>query len=83
MKPLSKFPHQKTKKKKAPYDRFIRIDEVLYLVGFSRSTLYRKMRDSENTFPSQIKISEAMAVWSEREVAAWIEKQKTRGCYEG
>jgi predicted DNA-binding transcriptional regulator AlpA len=79
MKPLSAYTHSKTKKKKVPCDRFMRVDEVLYLVGFSRSTLYRRMRDSELPFPKQIKISEAMAVWSEQEVAAWMKEQKAKG----
>lgn len=76
MKPLKVIPLPRNKKKKADYDRFIRVDEVLYRVGFSRTTLYRKMCDLENPFPSQIKISEAMVVWSERDVVAWMEKQK-------
>ena len=44
-------------------DRFLRMRSVLERVGFSRSTLYRKMQ--EGTFPRQVQISDYCRGWRE------------------
>ena len=51
--------------------RFVRLPEVLNLVGVTRSTLYRWM--DEGTFPKQIHLGPRTIVWNEREVVQWME----------
>ena len=53
--------------------RFVRLPEVLNLVGVTRSTLYRWM--DEGTFPKQIHLGPRTIVWNEREVVQWMEDQ--------
>ena len=51
-------------------ERFLRLQEVLYRVGISRSTLYKLMEAGQ--FPAQIKIGYS-SVWSERALMQWME----------
>ena len=53
--------------------RFLRLPEVLYLVGVTRSTLYRWM--DSGTFPKQISVGGNTVVWVESAVIAWMEDQ--------
>ena len=51
--------------------RFLRLPEVLNLVGVTRSTLYRWM--DAGTFPKQIHLGPRTIVWNERAVVQWME----------
>ena len=51
--------------------RFLRLPEVLKLVGVTRSTLYRWM--DAGTFPKQIQLASRTVVWNEQEVTKWME----------
>ena len=51
-------------------DRFLRMRSVLERVGFSRSTLYRKMQ--EGTFPRQVQISAYCRGWRESAINRWM-----------
>jgi prophage regulatory protein len=51
-------------------DRFLRMHSVLERVGFSRSTLYRKMQ--EGTFPRQVQISDYCRGWRESAINCWM-----------
>ena len=51
-------------------DRFLRMRSVLERVGFSRSTLYRKMQ--EGTFPRQVQISDYCRGWRESAINCWM-----------
>ena len=51
-------------------DRFLRMRSVLERVGFSRSTLYRKMQ--EGTFPRQVRISDYCRGWRESAINRWM-----------
>ncbi|WP_371639966.1 helix-turn-helix transcriptional regulator [Synechococcus sp. N19] len=53
--------------------RFLRLPEVLNLVGVTRSTLYRWM--DAGTFPKQISVGGNTVVWVESAVTAWMEDQ--------
>jgi prophage regulatory protein len=53
-------------------DRFLRLQEVLYRVGVSRSNLYKLIEAGK--FPAQIKIGYS-SVWSEKALTAWMEAQ--------
>ena len=51
-------------------DRFLRMRSVLERVGFSRSTLYRKLQ--EGTFPRQVQISDYCRGWRESAINRWM-----------
>lgn len=60
-------------------DELIRLPEVKRLVGLSRTTIYRRVKDK--TFPQPVPLSESEARgapigWSRAEVTAWVEKRK-------
>ena len=46
--------------------------EVEERCGLSRSSIYRKMRESPPTFPLPIKVSERAVRWPESEIEAWL-----------
>ena len=50
-------------------ERYLRLPEVLKITGFSRATLYRKIK--AGTFPRQYRISERCCGWRASEVAIW------------
>lgn len=54
------------------HHRFLRLREVLTLVGFSRAHVYRLVK--AGTFPNSIKIGDS-ARWLEHEVLHWMEQQ--------
>ena len=56
-------------------DRIIRLPEVLDRVGVRKTTLYAMIKRRE--FPEQIKLGR-ISGWSEREVQAWIDQQKSQ-----
>jgi len=45
--------------------------ELLTALPFSKSTLWRKVKDG--TFPKPIKLSEKVTVWEVAEVEAWLD----------
>jgi prophage regulatory protein len=64
-----------------PKHRFIRLNEVLSITGYGRTSIYRKME--EGTFPKSLKLggppkdpsifdSRAIA-WIEDEIDQWVE----------
>lgn len=52
--------------------RLIRVPEVLSRVGFSRTTLYERIK--EGSFPERVKIGLRSVAFVESEIDAWIEK---------
>lgn len=55
----------------ARLDRFMRVEEVLYVTGMSCSTLYRKI--GNGTFPRQVRLGVNMVAWRESQVAGWMQ----------
>ena len=55
-------------------DRFLRLREMLWRVGLSRSAVYRMINTGD--FPKQIKLNKTTAVWSENAIIAWMDQQK-------
>jgi prophage regulatory protein len=51
-------------------DRYIRIKELVQLLGIGRSTIYRLVKN--NKFPKQIKLSERTSVWKLSAVNQWL-----------
>ncbi|MDJ6543595.1 AlpA family transcriptional regulator [Salmonella enterica] len=52
--------------------RLIRVPEVLIRVGFSRTTLYERIK--KGSFPDRVKIGLRSVAFVESEIDAWIEK---------
>lgn len=52
-------------------EKIIRLKTVLARTGFSRSTMYRKIK--EGTFPCQVRISVHGAGWRESAINCWID----------
>lgn len=53
------------------HERFLRMPEVLTLVGMSRSTLYGRMKAAR--FPRNIDLGGNIVAWRESEVREWME----------
>jgi prophage regulatory protein len=52
--------------------RFLRLPEVMQLVGLKKSTIYLYI--SKAQFPAPRKIGTRISVWGADEIHAWIEK---------
>ncbi|APY15186.1 AlpA family phage regulatory protein [Brucella sp. 10RB9214] len=57
-------------------DRIIRLNTVLSRTGLSKSTMYRKIKES--TFPAQLRISINGAGWKESDINRWVENPVAR-----
>ena len=53
-----------------PRARFIRLPEVLYTTGLSRSTVYEMM--SRKQFPAQVSLGGKTVAWLESEIENWM-----------
>ena len=51
--------------------RLLPLEEVLAIVGVSKSTLYKWI--NADIFPAPVRLGERVSRWREAEVAAWIE----------
>ena len=51
-------------------DYFLRLPQVLNLIGVSKSTLYRLI--NKGLFPEQIKLCTRIVVWNGTEVQDWL-----------
>lgn len=52
-------------------ERILRLPDVLYRTGLSRTTLYRKI--AEGTFPQQVRISQNGSGWRASAVETWMD----------
>lgn len=52
-------------------DPMLRLKEVLYCTGLSKTTIYRLI--SEGRFPKQSKLSQKASAWKQSEVQAFID----------
>ena len=53
-------------------DKLLRISDVMYIVGFSKPSIYRLIKDRE--FPKPLKIGRSSR-WKRSEVLEWIDTQ--------
>ncbi|RZJ62564.1 MAG: AlpA family phage regulatory protein [Acidovorax sp.] len=54
-----------------PYrERLLRIDDVCFMTGLGRSTIYAKIKAGD--FPSAVQLHGTSVAWRETEVDAWI-----------
>lgn len=56
-----------------PEAGFLRQPQVLRLIPFSRSTLWRRIQ--AQTFPKPLKLSERVTVWRAEDIRRWILEQ--------
>lgn len=56
-----------------PRERFIRLPEVLYATGLSRSTVYEMM--SRRQFPAQVSLGGKNVAWLASEVELWMDER--------
>ncbi|MCM2651937.1 helix-turn-helix transcriptional regulator [Serratia marcescens] len=56
-----------------PRERFIRLPEVLYTTGLSRSTVYEMM--SRKQFPVQVSLGGKNVAWLVSEVELWMDER--------
>lgn len=56
-----------------PRERFIRLPEVLYTTGLSRSTVYEMMRRQQ--FPAQVSLGGKNVAWLASEVEQWMDER--------
>ena len=54
-------------------ETFLRIPEVLRIVGMGRSSLYAAIKRGD--FPKQIKIGERSSAWRSSQISEWQQKQ--------
>lgn len=55
-------------------NRFIRLPEVIHLIGLSRSQIYRMQ--GEGAFPRSVRLSERSVAWREIEVLHWMNQRR-------
>lgn len=61
-----------------PYrERLLRIDDVCFMTGLGRSTIYAKVKAGD--FPSAVQLHGTSVAWRETEVDAWIEARPAVG----
>ncbi|MEG3084043.1 AlpA family transcriptional regulator [Sphingomonas sp. PB2P12] len=58
-------------------DRLLRLRDVMAVVGFSRSKIYKMIRAGE--FPAPYKPGGASSRWSEAEIGEWVDSVKAAG----
>ena len=56
-------------------DRIVRLNELVTIVGLSRSTIYRLIQ--ENKFPKQIHLSERTMGWRLSIINEWIRQKRS------
>jgi prophage regulatory protein len=56
-------------------DSFLRLRQVIEIVGLSKAMIYRKAR--QGTFPKPYKPGGVSSRWSRQEVTGWLDAIKT------
>ena len=51
-------------------DRMLRIAEVEQIVGFSKSVIYKRIKDG--SFPKGLQISTRAVAWRQSDIEGWI-----------
>jgi prophage regulatory protein len=54
-------------------NRLIRLQEVIRLIGLSRSQIYKMQ--GEGTFPRSVPLAKRSVAWLEREVQIWVKQR--------
>ena len=59
--------------------QIIRIEELTYLLGISKSTLWRWRKDPSVNFPSAIMLGSRVVGWRLIEIDTWLNSNKCEG----
>lgn len=62
--------------KKSP-SRILRLKDVMYLTGLSRSSIYKYI--GEQNFPQSFSLGARRVGWLEEDIEAWILERKAQG----
>jgi len=65
---------ESNEKKKEPIDNFLKINEVMKIVGFGRTWIYDEIK--KNKFPKQVEFSKGAVRWSLNEIAKYMDNKK-------
>ena len=57
--------------------RLLRVRDVLAIVPFSRTTLWRRVRSG--SFPAPVRLGERIVAWRERDVRQWVDSRPQEG----
>ena len=55
------------------YEKILRLQEVLEVVGLGRSSIYKSIADGK--FPKQVKLGPRSVGWMESEIQEWIQQR--------
>ena len=58
-----------------PLAMYLRLPELTQRLGIARSTVYKLIKN--DGFPKPVKITRRTSVWSEDEVQAYLDRQRT------
>lgn len=72
---IQKLTHLKSFDGRFDMPRLITLREVMHVTGLARSTIYKKIKDSN--FPPPLKISTGCVRWKEIDITNWILSLKT------
>jgi len=67
------------KEMQLPEEGFVRINQVLNVLGIAKTTLYEGIE--AGIFPAPKKLTKRTSVWSVRELREFIEKVEREGSY--
>jgi prophage regulatory protein len=56
-----------------PTGGFIRLRDVLKIIPFSRSTVWRKCQSGD--FPAPVKLSERITAWRVTDIQTWLDSK--------
>ncbi|WP_428422640.1 helix-turn-helix transcriptional regulator [Methylibium sp.] len=56
-----------------PHTGFVRQEQVLAFIPFSRSTLWRQV--AAKTFPAPVKLTPGITAWRAEDIRLWIENR--------
>lgn len=56
-------------------DRVLRMNEVMYITGLSKSSVYRLTADKIEAVPNSISLGGRAVGWLESEVQAWLQSK--------
>ncbi len=60
-----------------PESGYIRVNDLIKIIPFSASTVWRKAK--KGSFPTPIKLSEQITAWRVEDVRAWMASTEAKG----
>lgn len=60
-------------------ERLLRLNEIVYLVGLGKSSIYEMMSRTPPAFPRPLKLSRRAVCWPASAIDAWIQERIKAG----